>query len=320
MRRIAIYLLTIFLAITLNFALPRLMPGDPLALIVGEAVRQMNPEQIAALRAEYGLNQPLWLQYGVYMGRLAQGDLGQSYRYSGGQPVTAILINRLAWTFFLVFVSLTLATGIGASLGAWSAWRRRSAVDAGLVAVLFVLRATPSFWLAMVLIPILAVNLRWLPAGDSYSFPRPGGLAGVVDVARHAILPVLVLTLAYLPVAFATMRAAMLTILNADYIRTARAKGLEQRRVLFGHAARNAMLPMITAFALDFGQMLGGVTLIETVFNYRGMGAMMFEAVKSRDYPLVQGGFLIFTLGVLGMNLLSEWAYRRFDPRLRSPV
>jgi len=139
----------------------------------------------------------------------------------------------------------------------------------------------------------------------------------VTDVLRHAVLPMGVLTLSYLPTSFAVMRSTMSSVLGADYIRTARAKGLRRGLVILRHAMRNALLPVVTSLSLDFGQLLGGVTLIETVFNYRGLGGMMFEAVKSRDYPLLQGGFLLFTLGVLGVNLLTDWLYPRLDPRLR---
>jgi peptide/nickel transport system permease protein len=318
MHRLLGYFITLLLAISLNFWLPRAMPGDPLALIAGQAVRQMNATQIAALRHAYGLDKPLGEQFAIYLGNLVRGDLGQSYRYSGGQPVVAVLLERLGWTVFLVFTSLTLATLIGAGLGAWAAWRRQQAGDLGLLTLLFALRSAPPFWIAMLLIPIFAVQLQLLPSGDSYSFPRPAGLAGVFDVLQHAVLPLTVLTLSYLPIPFAVMRSAMLSVLNADYIRTARAKGLRERQILWWHALRNALLPVVTMFALDFGQALGGVTLIETVFNYRGIGGMMFEAVKSRDYPLLQGGFLVFTLGVLLINLLTDWLYGRLDPRLRT--
>lgn len=293
------------------------MPGDPLALIAGDSVRQMGAQRIAELRHTYGLDKSVSEQYLLYLGRLVRGDLGRSYRYSGGRSVGAVLMDRFGWTFFLVSVSLTLATLAGSVLGAWSAWRHGRSSDLGLLTLVFTLRSMPAFWLAMILIPIFAVNLRIFPSGDSYSFPRPTGLARVLDVLHHAILPVTVLALAYLPTAFAIMRSAMLSVLRTDYIRTARAKGLPERLVLYRHAMRNALLPVVTSFALDFGQLLGGVTLIETVFNYRGLGAMMFEAVKSRDYPLLQGGFLLFTLTILTINLITDGLYPLLDPRLR---
>lgn len=317
-RRVIAYTVTLFLAISLNFILPHAMPGDPLALIAGNAVRQMSAEQKAELRAAYGLDRPLVEQYFLYLGRLARGDLGQSYRYSGGLTVSEILADRFVWTFSLVAISMTLAAFGGVLLGAWAAWRHGSLRDVGLLTGLFTLRSVPPFWLAMILIPLFAVRWQLLPVGDSYSFPRPeGGWDRFTDVARHAVLPITVLALAYLPTAFALMRSSMLGEVGADYLKSARARGLSDRRILYKHALRNAMLPVMTAFALDFGQLLGGVLLIETVFNYRGLGSMMFEAVKSRDYPLLQGGFLLFTVGVLVINFVTEIIYPYLDPRVR---
>jgi peptide/nickel transport system permease protein len=170
----------------------------------------------------------------------------------------------------------------------------------------------------MLLIPIFAIQLHWLPAGDSYSIPRLAGWENLRDVARHALLPVLVLTVAYVPTAFTITRAAMFGILESDYIRAARAKGLSGAQVTIKHGLRNALLPILAAVMVDLGQLLGGVTVIEVVFNYRGIGDMMFEAVKSRDYPLVQGGFLLFTVTILLLNILTDLLYPFLDPRLRT--
>ena len=320
LRRISEYTITLLLALSLNFFLPRAMPGDPLALIAGDAVRQLGAERIAELRHAYGLDRPLGQQYLLYLDRLVHGDLGQSYRYSGGRTVVEVLSERFVWTFGLVTISLALATALGTFLGAWAAWRHGSLRDLGLLTGLFTLRSIPPFWLAMILIPIFAVNWQLLPVGDSYSFPRPAGFARVTDVIRHAILPASVLTLSFVPTAFAIMRSSMLGEIGADYIKTARSKGVPERGVLYRHALRNALLPLVTAVGLEFGQLLGGALLIETVFNYRGLGSMMFEAVKSRDYPLLQGGFLVFTVGVLLINLLTDWLYTRLDPRVRSKI
>ncbi|KPK02780.1 MAG: hypothetical protein AMJ56_20545 [Anaerolineae bacterium SG8_19] len=315
--RLAAYFITLFLAVTLNFFLPRAMPGDPLALVAGNSVRQMGEEHITELRESMGLDQPLGEQYLRYLGQLAQGNLGQSYRFSGGRSVAEVLGERFLWTFSLVFISLGVATLIGAPLGAWAAWRHGNWRDVGLLSAFFTLRSIPAFWLAMILIPIFAVKWRLLPVGDSYSFPRPDGFQQVTDVIYHAILPLVVLTLAYIPTPFAIMRSSMLSVVGSDYILTARAKGLSEWAVRYRHAMRNALLPLVTIVALDFGQLLGGVVVIETVFNYRGLGSMMFEAVKGRDYPLLQGGFLLFTVGVLTINLLAELLYTRLDPRVR---
>ena len=317
MHRSIEYGITLFIAISLNFLLPRAMPGDPLALIAGDAVRQMGAEKIAELRHAYGLDQPTGVQYLVYLGRLARGDLGQSYRYSGGKSVTQVIADRLGWTLFLVSTSLILATIIGSLLGMWSAQRHNQPGDLGIMTVLFTLKSMPPFWLAMILIPIFAIDLGWLPSGDSYSIPRPTGKNAALDILEHAILPITVLTLAYIPTTYAVMRSSLQGVLGMDYIRTARAKGLSEALVVYRHALRNSLLPVITSFALDFGQLLGGALLIEIVFNYRGIGSMMFEAVKSRDYPLLQGGFLVFTVGVLLINLLTDQLYPWLDPRLR---
>lgn len=317
LRRALAYAVTFFLAITLNFILPRAMPGEPLALIAGDAVRQMGAQRIAELRRAYGLDLPLHEQYLRYLGRLARGDLGMSYRYSGGQSVSQVLADRFAWTLLLVSLSMALATVAGSVLGALAANSRGTARDLGITGALYALRSMPPFWLAMIFISVFAVTLRWFPSGDTYTLPRPTGLAGVWDVLRHLILPMSVLALSYMPTAYAIMRTAMIGVLSSDYIRTARAKGVPHRGVLFRHALRNALLPVLTSFVLDLGQMLGGATLIEVVFNYRGIGNMMLEAVKTRDYPLLQGGFLLFAAGVIVLNLLSEWLYQRLDPRVR---
>ncbi|HLF74580.1 MAG TPA: ABC transporter permease [Anaerolineales bacterium] len=316
-RRAIEFGITFFLAISINFFLPRLVPGDPLKLIAGNAAPQLGKERVEALRAQYGLDKPLSEQYVIYLKQLARGDLGMSYRYSGGRTVVEVLGENFRWTLLLVGVSLLAAFLIGSALGIWSATQRGDPVDLGLLSGVYVLRAIPPFWLAMLLIPIFAIQLRYLPPGDSYSIPRPEGWENIKDVARHALMPVIVLTLAYLPTAFVVMRAAMFGIMEADYIRTARAKGVPNFKVVMKHGLRNALLPVLTSFMVDLGQLLGGVTVIEAVFNYRGIGNMMFEAVKARDYPLLQGGFLLFTITILILNILTELMYPLLDPRLR---
>jgi peptide/nickel transport system permease protein len=319
-RRVLEFGLTFFLAISINFLLPRLVPGDPLQLIAGNAAPQLGAERVAALRAQYGLDQPLWKQYLMYLSQLAHGNLGQSYRYSGGKSVVQVLSENFRWTLLLVGVGLTLAMLVGCALGMWSAIRRGHPADLGLLSGAYVLRSIPPFWLAMLLIPIFAIQLRLLPAGDSYSIPRLEGLANLRDVARHMVMPAIVLTLAYIPTVFFITRAAMFGVMESDYVRTARAKGASSTRVVLRHGLRTALLPILTVFMLELGQLLGGLTVIEAVFNYRGIGNMMFEAVKSRDYPLLQGGFLLFTITILVLNIITEVVYPYLDPRLRRPT
>src|SRR6185503_16413750 len=225
-RRALEFVLTFFLAISINFFLPRLVPGDPIKLIAGDAAPQLGKERIAALRAQYGLDKPLSEQYLIYLKNLSRGDLGMSYRYSGGKTVVEVLSENFRWTLLLVGMSLFLASIIGSALGIWSATTRGDSVDIGLLSAIYILRSIPPFWLAMLLIPIFAIQLHYLPAGDSYSIPRLKGWENFKDVARHALMPVIVLTLAYLPTAFIIMRAAMFGVLESNYIRTARAKGV----------------------------------------------------------------------------------------------
>ena len=316
-RRFLEFGITFFLAISINFFLPRMVPGDPLKLIAGSAAPQLGKERVDALRAQYGLDKPLHEQYVIYLKQLARGDLGMSFRYSGGKTVVEVLTENFRWTLLLVATSLILALLIGSALGIWSATRRGDPLDLGMLSGIYVLRSIPPFWVAMLLIPILAIQLHVFPVGDSYSIPRLKGWENVKDVARHAAMPVIVLTLAYLPTAFSIMRASMFGIMESDYIRTARAKGVRNIWVVLKHGLRNAMLPVLTSFMIDLGQLLGGVTVIEAVFNYRGIGNMMFEAVKSRDYPLLQGGFLLFTVTILILNIITEFIYPHLDPRLR---
>ena len=316
-RRLLEFGITFLLAISINFFLPRLMPGDPLKLIAGSAAPQLGKERVDALRAQYGLDKPLHEQYVIYLKQLARGDLGTSFRYSGDKTVVEVLTENFRWTMLIVIASLILALLIGSTLGIWSATRRGDPLDLGMLSGIYILRSFPPFWIAMLLIPILAIQLRIFPVGDSYSIPRLEGVDNVKDVARHAAMPVIVLTLAYIPTAFSIMRASMFGIMESDYIRTARAKGVRNVWVVLKHGLRNALLPVLTSFMIDLGQLLGGVTVIEAVFNYRGIGNMMFEAVKSRDYPLLQGGFLLFTVTILILNIITEFIYPYLDPRLR---
>ncbi len=316
-RRALEFGLTFFLAISINFFLPRLVPGDPIKLIAGSAAPQLGKERVEALRAQYGLDKPLSEQYVIYLKQLARGDLGMSFRYSGGRTVVEVLAENFRWTLLIVGISLVLALLIGSALGIWSATRRGDPIDLGMLSGIYVLRSVPPFWIAMLLIPIFAIQMHVFPVGDSYSIPRLEGWENIKDVARHAVMPVIVLTLAYIPTAFSIMRASMFGIMESDYIRTARAKGVGNIWVVLKHGLRNALLPVLTSFMVDLGQLLGGVTVIEAVFNYRGIGNMMFEAVKSRDYPLLQGGFLLFTITILVLNIITEFIYPYLDPRLR---
>lgn len=310
------YALVLLFAITLNFLLPRMMPGSPLLFLVGEDVGFMPAEQRAQIMRAFGLDQPLWRQYVIYLVNLAQGDLGFSYQQ--GRPIAEIIRNRLPWTLLLVGLSLLLATLIGVAWGVLAAWRRGSPVDLGSLGVAMFFESTPSFWLGMIFIALFAAGLGWFPIFGAQSIGVPlSGAAWMADRLRHLALPLATLTLITIPGMFMIMRYAMLSVLGEQYVTTARSKGVAERRVIYGHAMRNALLPVVTVFMLNLGTIVSGATVIETVFSYPGVGRLLFEAVLARDYPVIQATFFIVTVSVIGMNIVADLLYPLIDPRVR---
>lgn len=314
--RLGQYLIVLLVAVTLNFLLPRLMPGNPLALIAGADVGQLTPEQRQEVIERAGLDRPLAVQYVSYLGDLATGDLGYSYRQK--RPITAVVLERLPWTLLLAGASLVISAVIGTLLGAVSAWRRGRATDVGALTLMIVLESLPSFWLGMLLVSVFAVQLGVFPSFGAMT-PASGheGIDAVIDVAGHAFLPVLTLSVLSIPGIYLTMRYSMLGVMGEDFIRTARAKGLSERVILFRHVARNALIPVVTVIALRLGYAFGGTVVVETVFSYPGLGRLIFEAVSGRDYPVMQATFLVFTIAVLLANLLADYLYPVLDPRAR---
>ena len=317
LQKLGQYAIVVFVAVTLNFALPRLMPGNPLALIAGVDVGLLTPEERGELIVEYGLNDPLIEQYGDYWVSILSGDLGQSFR--SGRPIVEMISERLPWTLLLAGGALVVSSVFGIVLGAISAWRRGGKIDVPLLTGMIALQSLPSFWLGMLLISIFAVNLGILP---SFGAEAPAadlmGWARARDIAEHAVLPVVTLSVLSTPGVYLTMRYSMLEVLGEDFIRTARAKGASERRVLFGHVARNAIAPVVTFLAIRFAFAFGGSVIIETVFSYPGLGRLVFEAVAGRDFPVMQAAFLVFTAAVLIANLVADLLYPLIDPRTRS--
>lgn len=310
------YALVLLFAITLNFLLPRMMPGSPLLFLVGEDVGFMPAEQRAQIMRAFGLDQPLWRQYVIYLGNLAKGDLGFSYQQ--GRPIVEIIRNRLPWTLLLVGLSLLLATFVGVAWGLLAAWHRGGPVDFASLAVAMFFESTPSFWLGMIFIATFAAGLGWFPIFGAQTIGIPlSGVAWIADRLRHLALPLATLTLITIPGMFMIMRYAMLTVLGEQYITTARSKGVVERRVMYGHAMRNALLPVATVFMLNLGTIVSGATVIETVFSYPGVGRLLFEAVLARDYPVIQATFFIVTVSVIAMNIIADLLYPVIDPRLR---
>ncbi len=314
--RVGQYALVLLAALTLNFFLPRAMPGSPLRFLAGEDVGLLSPDQVAEVRARYGLDRPLWKQYLNYLTSAFSGRWGYSYQM--GQPVIRIILERLPWTLLLAGTSLLVASLFGIVFGAIASWYRGKIFDTGsLLAAIFV-DSLPTFWLGMMLIAVFAVELRWLPIfGAVTPWGPKSGWPYFIDILRHLVLPATTLTLATLSGTFLVMRYAMLDVLGQDYIRTARSKGVRERQVLLKHATRNALLPVSTVIFLNLGYVVGGATVIETVFSYPGIGTLLFQAVLSRDYPVLQGAFLMLTVSVVGANILADAVYPLLDPRVR---
>lgn len=322
MARVAQYLLTAFLLITLNFFLPRMMPGDPIAYLMGDPGADMpvllTEEMRANLLAYYNLDKPLVEQYTTYLANLARGELGWSIAYNA--PVGEVLLSRMKWTLLLVGTATVLYVALGMALGAFSAWRRGGRLDSGLLIAVIFTGAWPSFFLSMLLIIFFSVKLKLFPiagAQDPALF-RADPIAQALDILHHMALPAAALVLSNLSGVYYLMRNSMLGVLSEDYIRTAKAKGLSERYVLWRHVLPNALLPVVTMVAIRLGFVIAGAMFVEVVFAYPGMGTMLFEASTARDYPLLQGALLATMAFVLLANLGADLLYARLDPRVRA--
>jgi len=311
------YALVLLVALTLNFMLPRFMPGDPLQYIIGEDIGRLTPEEREKIRVEQGLDRPIHVQFASYLGDLTRGDLGWSIGKKA--PIGDILKDRLPPTLLLTGTALLLSTIIGVALGAAAAWRRGSRSDLGIMSAFIFLESLPAFWVGMLLVAIFAVNLRVLPIfGFETPYVRYEGLERVKDIAVHLVLPLSTLTIVSVSAMFLTARYSMLSVLGEDYITVARSKGVRERWVLFRHALRNALLPIATLVMLRVGFIVSGAVVVETVFAYPGIGRMLFEAVLARDYPLLQAGFILATFTVIAANALVDLMYPFLDPRVRA--
>lgn len=316
LRNIFRYLAVFVVAVSLNFMLPRLMPGNPLALLAGVDVGLMTPAERAEVIEAVGLDAPLIQQFIDYWWSVLRLDLGFSFRSE--RPISEMITERLPWTLLITVGSLAVSAVVGIILGGFSAWRRGKKSDLSLLTGMISLQSLPSFWLGMLLISVFSVQLGWFP---SFGAVTPAsdleGWGHIGDIAKHAILPIVTLTVLSIPGVYLTMRYAMLEVLGSDFIRTARAKGASETRVLFGHVARNAIAPVVTFLAIRFAFAFGGSVIIETVFSYPGLGRLIFEAVSGRDYPVMQATFLVFTVAVLVANLVADLLYPILDPRMR---
>lgn len=307
-RRLLSAIPTLILVSLFVFTLQKLLPGDPVLAMAGE---ERDPAVMAYLRDKYRLNDPVPLQYLHWVGNVLQGDFGTSLRTE--QPVTTLLASKLPVTLELAVLALIIALLIGIPTGVISAVRKGTAVDYG--ANIFALSgiSIPHFWLGILLIMIFAVKLQWLPASGFVPLGEDLG-----QNLKTLVLPAFVLGAGLSGVLMRHTRSAMLEVLRADYVRTARAKGLLPRTVILKHALRNALMPIVTLTTLLFGELLGGAVLTEQVFSIPGFGKMIVDAVFNRDYAVVQGVVLCVAIGFLLLNLLADVLYRLINPRLRT--
>jgi peptide/nickel transport system permease protein len=306
-RRLLLAIPTLLGVSFLVFLSLRLVPGDPAIALAGEFA---TPEYVESVRENLGLNQPILIQYTTYLSRMFEGDMGRSIR--NRIPVTDELQTRLPRTLQLAFASLFLAAVIGIPLGVASATRPNSWFDTISMIVSLLGVSMPIFWLGLMLMILFAVEL-----------PKTLGLSGPIlpptgsGTWQHMVMPVMALAANSLAIQARMTRACMLEVLGQDYIRTARAKGQRESVVIYRHALRNAMLPIITIVGLQFGALLGGAVITETVFSWQGIGFLIVDAIKYRDYPIIQGAVLVIAIGFVMTNLLVDVLYAYFDPRIQ---
>jgi peptide/nickel transport system permease protein len=309
-----------FLAIMIfNFFLFRVWsPGDPVSFLTRGQGANISQEERQALIEEYGLDKSTWGQFAEYMKDTLSLKLGASSYYQG-EPVIDVFLRSLWPTLLLVGLSTLFSMIIGIWMGIRSGWRRGSTFDRASMIGSLVLYSMPEFWLGMLLLLLFSSALGWFPVGGriSTNASELSAIGYVMDVANHLFLPVLTLTLAYLGEFYLVMRSSLLDVLGEDYITTARAKGVPERRVLNHHAVRNALLPTVTLVALSFGYVIGGAITVEVVFSYQGLGLLTYTAILAKDYWLLQGLFLFFTLAVIVFNLIADFTYAYLDPRVR---
>lgn len=308
------YSISLFIIITLVFLIPRMMPGDPFISLLGEEVYYRSPDLVEELKAQYGLDQPMGEQYFSYLNNLVEGNLGYSFHYS--QPVWEVIAYKMKWTIVLLIPSVILGAILGIVMGAASGWRRGTGRDTGITSLFLFIYSLPHYWLAMLFVLIFAFYLGLFPLSGITSGGQEG-LAKLRDVLWHMALPVSVLTIFGSAYNYFVMRSSVVQISGEGFVLTARAKGLREGEILFKHVLRNAMLPLVTVIALDFGFMVSGALLVEIVFSWGGMGTLVYDAVLSRDYPLLHGSFLVIAVCVLTANFLADVLYAVLDPRIK---
>lgn len=305
----------ILAVIVMCFSLVHLAPGDAALVIAGDSGAG-DPELIEEIREDLGLDDPYLIQLSRYVGDVASGDLGTSYRFN--ESVTSLIGDRIWPTILLVTTALLFAIVIGVLVGIFTARRPESPVSHGVTVFSLVGYSMPVFWTGYLLIIAFASNVRWFPVAGMRDVRLEGNrFEEWLDIAHHLVLPALTLGLIYLAQYSRLSRASMLEVLQSDYVRTARAKGLAERKVVYKHALRNAVIPVITIAGLQFGALLSGALLVETVFNWPGLGRLAADSVFQRDAPVLLGVLICSAALVVVINILTDVVYRMIDPRIR---
>ena len=319
-RRLSFYFIALLVAATLNFIIPRAMPGDPVTMMFANATAQVTPERIEAMKQLLGfVDGPLPVQYLTYLKSILTWELGTSIKFYP-LSVNELLGSAFGWSLFLAGTAVLLSFALGSILGIYAAWRRGSKYDAIVTPGMLIIQAVPQVVIAMLAMFIFAVGLKWFPTGYAYTAgttPDWTSWAFIKDVAYHAVLPLFCASIVQVGGFLVNMRNNMINLLAEDYITMAKGKGLSEKRVVFNYAARNAMLPSVTALSMSLGMAIGGQLIIEIIFNYPGLGSVLFNAINARDYQVLQGQLLIMTLFMLFFNLVADMLYLILDPRLR---
>jgi len=310
------YSLVFFVILVINFALPRIAPGDPAIYLVGDDIQYMTEEERLQVLSEFKLDLPILQQFKLYVLGIFKRDLGVSIIY--GEPVWNILMYKLPWTLLLMGVSLLLSSAIGIIVGVVGAWKRGRFRDVGPLFVVMLFGSVPPFWIAMLLITLFSATLNWLPSFGAYGINAfPGSFEYTLSVVKHLILPVATLTLVKTGSVYLTARSSMVIAMEEDYVMLAHAKGLRESKIVYRHVLRNALLPIYTNVLMSLGAMVGGAAVIETVFSYPGLGNTIYESVTARDYSLLQGSFFFISVSILLFNFIADMGYPLLDPRVR---
>ncbi|ELB2785079.1 ABC transporter permease [Vibrio sp. Vb2133] len=321
LRRLSFYLVALLVAATLNFIIPRAMPGDPVTMMFANASVQVTPERIAAMKELLGfVDGPIYIQYFSYIKNILSWELGTSIQFYP-LSVNSLLGSAFGWSLFLAGTAVVLSFSIASVLGIFAAWKRGSKYDAFVTPGTLIIQAIPQMVIAMLALFTFAIGLKWFPSGYAYT---PGTIPDwtswefIKNVGYHAVLPLFCATIVQIGGFLVNMRNNMINLLAEDYITMAKGKGLSENRVVFNYAARNALLPSVTALSMSLGMAIGGQLIIEMIFNYPGLGTVLLNAIHARDYQVLQGQLIIMTMFMLCFNLMADMLYMILDPRLRS--